>query len=401
MKKTDKKEHGLYIHQNEHGPHYFIVAYFYKTPADWAASLRYLDGELETLLREKKAQVVHERWFGSADSLALIEREKLLQHKGQGSGLHSCVTPIIGMPCAGTVGNACEGFTGIQIQAIIPQDGVSAPETIPSPNEKRVQGHKWQEGDARFFILQNLCDLEHPQSNTQQTTETLRQAEALLKKEGLDYHSVARTWIYLDDILAWYTPFNGARNAFYRDVGIMPDIEKSEKTQPSECFLPASTGIRGRNQNGAACTIDLIASDISEKSAFKVRRLTNRKQKDAFRYGAAFARALVLETPRYSQVQISGTAAIDETGSSIFLGDTEAQIRYTLDTIEVLIAEAGFKLTDISSATAFLKDEKSLPLFLRIMKERGLADLPMVICKADVCRDDLLFELDGVAGKNP
>ena len=57
-------------------------------------------------------------------------------------------------------------------------------------------------------------------------------------------------------------------------------------------------------------------------------------------------------------------------------------------------------LADISSATVFLKDEKTLPLFLRIMEGQGLADLPMVICKADVCRDDLLFELDGVAGRN-
>ncbi len=400
MNKIEYKEHGLYIHQNEHGPHYFIVAYFYKTPADWVASLKYLESELEKMLAQKKARVVLERWFGSADSLALVEREKLFLPKDPKSGLHSCVTPIIGMPCAGTAPDPCEGFAGIQIQAITPQEGVSLPEPIQSLDGKTVQGHKWQEEDARFFLLQNLCDLKHPESNTQQTTETLLKAEALLKKEGLDYRSVGRTWIYLDDILSWYTPFNEARSAFYRQVGIMPDIEKSEKTPPSECYLPASTGIRGLNQNGAACTIDLIASDIPQSSTFKVRRLTNRKQKDAFRYGAAFARALVLETPSYSQVQISGTAAIDETGSSILLGDTEAQIRYTLDTIEVLIAEAGFALSDISLATAFLKDEKNLPLFLRIMEERGLSDLPMVICKADVCRDDLLFELDGIAGKN-
>ena len=46
-----------------------------------------------------------------------------------------------------------------------------------------------------------------------------------------------------------------------------------------------------------------------------------------------------------------------------------------------------------------IKHEKDLPLFLRIMEEKGLSDLPMVICKADVCRDELLFELDGIAGR--
>ncbi|MBO7106992.1 MAG: DUF2400 family protein [Verrucomicrobia bacterium] len=129
-------------------------------------------------------------------------------------------------------------------------------------------------------MIQDMQDLSLSESRPQQTTEALRRAEALLQSQGLDYPSVARTWIYLDKILEWYTPFNEARSAFYRRVGIMPDIEKSEVTPARECYLPASTGIRGRNLSGAACTIDLIAAEIPGDSGFTVRRLTNRKQKD-------------------------------------------------------------------------------------------------------------------------
>ena len=180
----------------------------------------------------------------------------------------------------------------------------------------------------------------------------------------------------------------------------MPAWENTSVTPASECYLPASTGIRGRSLSQAACTIDLIASQIPDDSGFRVQRLTNRKQKDAFRYGAAFARASVIENDEYAEVQISGTAAINEKGDSILLRDVEAQIRYTLDTIETLIEEAGFKLTDICTSTAFIKHEEDLPLFLDILKEKGLENLPVVICKADVCRDNLLFELDGIAGRN-
>ena len=54
MTKTDKKNCGLYIHQNEHGPHYFIIGLFLKLRR-LGGIARYLDEELETLLGEKGA----------------------------------------------------------------------------------------------------------------------------------------------------------------------------------------------------------------------------------------------------------------------------------------------------------------------------------------------------------
>lgn len=399
MNKKVYPEHSLQIAQRLHGSHFFIVASFYEAPSNWGASLRFLESELRSALKERGAAVVHERWFGSEDFLLGEVKPVFLPIADDPSGLHACVTPMDGKPCYGRGEQACKGFSGIQIEAVIAGAQASAPEFIRDEHHS-VVGRKWQEGKARFLILQNLCDLVPSHSNTEQTTQTLLRAEALLKKEGLDYHSVARTWIYLDDILAWYTPFNEARSAFYRQVGIMPDIERTTTTPPQECYLPASTGIRGHNVNGAACTIDLVAAQIPTDSGFTVRRLTNRKQKDAFRYGAAFARASVSETDQYSEVQISGTASIDEKGVSTHGGDSEAQIRNTLGIIETLIGEAHFKLTDICSATAFLKHEQDLPILLKLLNERGLSDLPVVICKADVCRDELLFELDGIAARS-
>lgn len=396
MDKVVYHQQSLRIHQKKHGPRLFIVGYFESLPDDFQGSLRFLEEQLLARLNQEKAVVIHERWFGSEEYLSLVKTA--WAKADQPTQLHACVTAIDGKPCYSGNGKSCNGFSGIQIEAVIPGEKASHPEPI-TDKEGIIRGHQWKENGARFLMIQDMQDLGLSESRPRQTTEALRRAEALLQGQGLDYRSVARTWIYLDKILEWYTPFNEARSAFYRRVGIMPDIEKSEVTPARECYLPASTGIRGRNLSGAACTIDLIAAEIPEDSGFTVRRLTNRKQKDAFRYGAAFARASVTENSDYAEVQISGTASIDETGSSVCLGDTEAQIRRTMDTIETLISEAGFRLTDICSATAFIKHEKDLPLFLRIMEEKGLSDLPMVICKADVCRDELLFEMDGIAGR--
>lgn len=388
------QEHCFQIHQRVYGPHLYIVASFYDTPKEMNKAIEVLSDELKKILQGYAAQVVHERWFGATRALEEIIQNQL--SKDEATHLHCMITPLDGEPCFNP-----DSIAGVQIEAILCSQEVTAP--VPCYDEKQsCHGFTWQEGNARFTILQNLRtevqDLA-TQSRPEQTTYALKKADTILRSIDSDYHFVTRTWIYLDDILAWYTPFNQARTAFYRSIGIMPDLEKSSTTPPSECYLPASTGIRGRNTSGAACTVDLIAVEIPKESKINIRRLTNKKQKDAFRYGAAFARASVLETPTYSEVQISGTAAIDETGASILPGDTEGQIRYTLDTIQTLIAEAGFELTDICSATAFLKYRKDLPLLLQILKEKGLEKLPVVFCHADICRDELLFEMDGIAAK--
>jgi enamine deaminase RidA (YjgF/YER057c/UK114 family) len=126
----------------------------------------------------------------------------------------------------------------------------------------------------------------------------------------------------------------------------------------------------------------------------KVELMTNVRQKDAFEYCSAFSRGVWIREPDMTQVQVSGTAAIDERGKSLFPNDCRAQIFRTFDTIEALIAPTGASLKDICQATVFLKRAQDLPVYRQAAAERGLADLPAVCVVADVCRDDLLFEVD-------
>jgi enamine deaminase RidA (YjgF/YER057c/UK114 family) len=217
-------------------------------------------------------------------------------------------------------------------------------------------------------------------------------AATLLAQEGMTYEQVSRTWIYIADIVDWYNDFNRARNDVYHEFGLMPDTSKSP-IQKAVCKLPASTGIEGYNLPGAALWVDLTANI----GPTPVRRLTNIRQKDAFRYGAAFARGTVIELPDCKIVQISGTAAIDETGVSLFPGNSTAQIERTLDNIDALLAQVDGNLSHVISSTHFLKYRQDVPVLKNILQQRGLSQIPGVGVIADVCRDDLLFELDGVA----
>ena len=195
----------------------------------------------------------------------------------------------------------------------------------------------------------------------------------------------------MTDILEWYPEFNKVRNETYGEFGIMPG------PGDGDLLLPASTGIRGDTSSGAAATMDLVA--VVGNPAFRpaVTQLTNRGQLDAFRYGAAFSRGSLITGTDTSLFHLSGTAAIDERGKSLFVGDIRGQINCTLDKVEALMAQAGSGLRDIVAATVFVKRPEFAMIFREMAVERGLADLPAVCVVADVCREELLFEIDAEA----
>jgi enamine deaminase RidA (YjgF/YER057c/UK114 family) len=202
---------------------------------------------------------------------------------------------------------------------------------------------------------------------------------------------VARTWLYVSEILDWYPDFNKARSEKYGEFGIMPG------PGDTRLLLPASTGIGADTPSGAAASLDLLAVVENGDMASPVRKLTNRKQLDAFRYGAAFSRGALIKEPDGSLIQVSGTAAIDEKGVSLYPGDVHSQINCTLDKIETLLSQEGADLTDICAATVFLKRPADADLFWEMAAERGIKDLPVVCVVADVCRKELLFEIDAEA----
>jgi enamine deaminase RidA (YjgF/YER057c/UK114 family) len=218
---------------------------------------------------------------------------------------------------------------------------------------------------------------------------TLDAAEELLAREGCSFRDVARTWFYLRDILDWYGSFNAVRNAAFRRMGLMGP--------GGEGMIPASTGIEGRNPRGGWCTLDLLALQPKGGGHAPMERLRNRKQNEATEYGSAFARAMevVLGDARY--VFVSGTASIDDHGSTVHVGDFETQAAYTLEAVQALLESAGARLRDVAQATAFLKNPVDARAFERVVGRSGVADAPLVTAVADVCREDLLFEIDAVA----
>jgi enamine deaminase RidA (YjgF/YER057c/UK114 family) len=279
-----------------------------------------------------------------------------------------------------------EGFAGVIIQVV----AGGAVWTIEDEGKKVGTG--WRRGDATFLVLQNIQGLT-PNGNgadgrPYQTRRLIQRAAHLLKAQGASYRDVVRTWFYLSDILAWYPEFNQARTAIYGQFGILPGQDHGRLR------LPASTGILGEVPGGKVAALDLLAVTGPAKSRALVRQLSNPGQQDAFQYESAFSRGALIRQSDHALIQVSGTVAIDEQGRSLYPDDIRAQIDCTFDKIAALIGQEGANLQDIAAACIFVKHPDDALVYQERAAAWGLENLPAVVMVADICRPELLFEID-------
>jgi len=359
--------------------------------ANAATATRAAYGEIARVLQDQGLTMVHERLFGSLSVQPEVMASRAEALNARGIDADGPLTYIQGQPPWG------EGLAGVIIRAVScrhPQDKVW---TIS--DQGKAVGRGWRQGDATFLLVQNLQGLaakgESDNARAHQTQRMIQRANRLLKAHGASYRDVARTWFYLDDILAWYPEFNRARSGVYRELGLMP---LNGGAPPR---LPASTGIRGEVSTGAACALDLLAVVAPSESQPLVRQLSSPAQPEALTYGSAFSRGALIRQPDVSLIQVSGTAAIDEQGRSLYPGDVRAQIDCTFDKIAALIGQEGATLADIAAACVFVKRPEDVRAYQERAAARGLTNLPAVIMVADVCREELLFEIDAEVAFNP
>ena len=359
-------------------------------PADAARACEEAYAQIAEFLNRGEMQVVHEGIFASLSvrTAVLEARSRAMQHGGAGEQWP--ITYVQGRPLWG------EGLAGVVIRAVRPRQAGSV-WTIYEDGAPR--GRAWKRNGVTFLALQDLHGLQAVPDlddiRQLQTAQMFERASRILQAQGATYRDVARTWIYISDILDWYGGFNFARTAKYGEFGLIPD--RSAQPGADWLYLPASTGIQGDNPHGAACVMDLLALSGSPEARAMVTQITNVRQKDAFKYGSAFSRGVAIGESDAVHTYVSGTAAIDEQGKSLFPGDCRAQVHCTLDNVEAVVAQTGASLQDICQATIFLKRAEDLSVYRQVAQERGLAEMPAIYVLADVCRDELLFEMDTIA----
>lgn len=126
---------------------------------------------------------------------------------------------------------------------------------------------------------------------------------------------------------------------------------------------------------------------------------------EAYSYSkpSSFSRGLRIDLDGTAILLISGTASIDENGTSVHIGDFRAQMRRTLSNISGLLASEGCTWHDVVRTTCYLRDiERDYEAFneerTNFYREQGLDPLPASTgIQAILCRPELLVEIEAIA----
>ncbi len=277
-------------------------------------------------------------------------------------------------------------------------DGADAPRptTVVTPTGVTGREVRWQ--DTRLVWLASLVPAPAhaapvspgAQGDHRRATASLfARTDQALAALGLRFGHVARTWLHLDAILDWYGPFNEARNIAY--------VERARLG--SGCVAPpASTGIGGTAGTGAiALDLLAVAGAGAQHAAPRYVDATS-AQCSATAYGSAFARAAWVTFGGAATLHLSGTAAIDRAGRTVAVGDRDGQVRATFESVDALLTAQGLTLADLVSITAYVKDTETERAMERYLARAGLGAAILAV-PVDLCRADLLFEIEGVAAR--
>lgn len=245
---------------------------------------------------------------------------------------------------------------------------------------------------GRFLFAGGFQGEVAAQTAEQQSAAVFRLIGDLLKKERFPVNSIIRQWNYIEQITRFdgcgqhYQSFNNARSDFYA-------------TTDWTNGYPAATGI-GADRGGIL--VDLDAATFTAPDAYATP-IDNNLQVAAHAYSGQvlemagekkttpkFERAKSMTFGRRTFIYISGTAAIRGEESLKGVG-LERQLRITMENISQLTG--GLRPAFLR---VYLKYKDDYAQAARLMESYGW-DIPVSYVQADVCRDELLIEIEGIA----
>jgi len=322
---------------------------------------------LAGLLREHSATPLHLLIFGKCSASATTL---------------SALQNIIGRvdwPVTWVEGAACNGnpIAGIQVHAF-----TGDVERITFGG--RVVGSVFTDGGARQCFVGGLSPTDKTIPRAEQTRQTLENLQTIFAQAGFELADTMRTWFFLENILSWYDDFNQARTKIYSGVKFRTGS------------MPASTGVGAKNPSGTALALAAWAFRPLAKNV-RAEEVASPLQCPAPAYGSSFSRAMETPTNTGRRLFISGTASIAPGGKTLWLGDVRKQVELTMDVVEAMLRARGFTFADFTRATAYFRHAADAGVFAEWLAANKLTVMPVVSAQCDVCRDDLLFELEADA----
>ncbi len=325
---------------------------------------------IREILRSKAAFILQERVFATGSVMEIISDVRSKEYGNIDDG----VAPSLLVGKEGVFGP----ISGVQIHAV---SSSSRPEAVIL--EQTPCGRTFRVPGRAYLTLSNVSAQQATQAG-KQAQAMLEKAEAALKQSGADFLSVSRTWMWLADILSWYGEFNHVRNKFFTERGLVGEGNRQS--------MPASTGIGLGPASGGSCAMDLTAV-LEPADSIQFLEAVG-KQQCAFEYGSAFSRASKATTPAGETVFVSGTASIDASGTTTNIGDAKGQIHTTIENVRAVLRDMHCADEDVVQVVAYCKTTEVAKIF---NESKGNLSWPWITVICDICRDELLFEIEATA----
>ncbi len=246
-----------------------------------------------------------------------------------------------------------------------------------------------------------------------QVDESFRLMKSILEAEGLTFSDVVRQWNYVEGILK----IHGYGKEYIQHYQILNDMRSKYYAEAEfQMGYPAATGI---GMDAGGLILEFYA--VKPLPSIDIIPIKNPKQVDAYHYseqvlvGDALVKHRKKSTPKFERakyshvngvrsIYISGTASI-QSEKTIGVDNIRLQTEITLDNIANLIAKANLVNVGISNVPnqlkytfirVYIKDRKEIDIVRKIC-DAHYGDIPVHYLVADICRENLLLEIEGVA----
>lgn len=254
---------------------------------------------------------------------------------------------------------------------------------VDAPISSGIDGAlQWSSGGGWLFAALNLDEREHGGAEAAAAFAYTQLRQFLARRAE---HHVLRMWNYL-----------GAINQGAGDTERYKHFCDGRARGMANFFADGFPAASALGHHGPAHQLQIYLLACDQPGT----RVENPRQVSAWRYPRqygrtppSFARATTL--PAHDVLAISGTAAVVGHVSTHH-HDLDAQLAEVLTNLDALLTSAdmaaGFDAR--STLKVYVRHTADLPRVHALLQQR-LPDVPRLLLHADICRSELLVEIDG------
>lgn len=257
-----------------------------------------------------------------------------------------------------------------------------------------------------MLFIEGIPASDFSDSVRTQSEEVFSRLNEILSTHNFEVDDIVRQWNYIGSIVALregkqnYQEFNDARTCFYAKGSWSNGYPAATGIGAAgDCIIVG--GIAFKKRDTEAKGIYPIDNPLQIAAHIYSKRVLIDDDKNAMKSTPKFERAKLIETARGACCFVSGTAAI-RGEESVDPSSAKLQTIKTIENIQHLVSKEnltrfGCKPYDLKYATlqVFIKNEEDYDEVYSVVEE-AYPNTPIIYSLADVCRSELLVEIEGI-----